>query len=199
MTLRPTCLLFTFCCLLCCAGAARGSVPVIYCTDLFHPHDDPDDHFDLAVMFALPAVDLRAIVLDQGDKQRQHPGSIPVSQLMRITGRQVPVAIGLSHKLQDPTDRAMDESAEFQQGVELILKTLCDAPGPVSIVTVGSVRDVVAAPIANLSCVCQDWATAVLHRRSIRSGVSRVQRESGRQRVRRSDAVGPARLVGAVF
>ena len=29
-------------------------VPVIYCTDLFHPHDDPDDHFDLATLFALP-------------------------------------------------------------------------------------------------------------------------------------------------
>jgi len=30
------------------AAAEAGSQPVVYCTDLFHPHDGPDDHFDLA-------------------------------------------------------------------------------------------------------------------------------------------------------
>ncbi|MCI0408006.1 MAG: hypothetical protein L0191_05475, partial [Acidobacteria bacterium] len=46
-----------------------SSIPVIYTTDLFHPHDDPDDHFDLATIFAMPELDLKGIVLDQGDKQ----------------------------------------------------------------------------------------------------------------------------------
>ncbi|HOY58865.1 MAG TPA: hypothetical protein PK640_12120, partial [Verrucomicrobiota bacterium] len=31
---------------------SRGAQPVLYSTDLFHPHDDPDDHFDLAVLYA---------------------------------------------------------------------------------------------------------------------------------------------------
>ncbi len=37
-----------------------SSIPVIYTTDLFHPHDDPDDHFDLAAIFTMPEVDLNA-------------------------------------------------------------------------------------------------------------------------------------------
>ena len=43
---------------------SAASVPVIYCTDLFHPHDDPDDHFDLATLFALPELEVKAILLD---------------------------------------------------------------------------------------------------------------------------------------
>ena len=41
--------------------------PIIHQTDLFHPHGDPDDHFDLAAVFALAAqgrLDLRGIVID---------------------------------------------------------------------------------------------------------------------------------------
>ena len=29
------------------ATRKAASVPLVYCTDLFHPHDDPDDHLDL--------------------------------------------------------------------------------------------------------------------------------------------------------
>ena len=34
----------------CFVGQAWGAdrVPIIYSTDLFQPHDDPDDHYDLA-------------------------------------------------------------------------------------------------------------------------------------------------------
>ena len=124
---------------------AAAGVPVIYCTDLFHPHDDPDDHFDLASLYALPGLEIKAIVLDQGAKQRQKPGSIPVSQLNRLTGRHVPVALGLAQKLQAPTDAALDQAAEFQAGVTLILNTLRESSNPVMIAAVGSVRDVVAA------------------------------------------------------
>ena len=42
------------------------TVPVIYCTDLFHPHVDPDDHFDLATLYAMPELEIKGIVLDQG-------------------------------------------------------------------------------------------------------------------------------------
>lgn len=79
-------------------------MPVIYCTDLFHPHDDPDDHFDLAALFALPELDVKAIILDQGGKQVAKPGSIPVSQLLQLTSRRVPFETGLAQKLTSPAD-----------------------------------------------------------------------------------------------
>jgi hypothetical protein len=120
-------------------------IPVIYCTDLFHPHDDPDDHFDLATLYAIPELELKAIILDQGRKQLIRPGRIPVSQMNRITGRSVPAAIGLAEKLAGPGDTGLDQPQEFQAGVELLLKTLRETPLPLNIITVGSVRDLAAA------------------------------------------------------
>jgi hypothetical protein len=124
---------------------AAGAVPLLYCTDLFHPHDDPDDHFDLATIYAIPEFDLKGIVLDQGAKQLQRPGRIPVSQLNHLTGREVPVAIGLEAELKSPEDKALDQPQQFQGGVRSILDTLRAAARPVAIATVGSVRDVTAA------------------------------------------------------
>jgi hypothetical protein len=123
----------------------QGSVPIIYCTDLFHPHDDPDDHFDLATILSMSELDIKIIVLDQGEKQLLRPGKIPVSQMNRITGRKVPVAIGLGQKLKTPTDPGLDQKPEFQEGVAAILKALRSSATPVMVTTVGSVRDVVAA------------------------------------------------------
>jgi hypothetical protein len=127
------------------AAEARLCVPVIYCTDLFHPHDDPDDHFDLATLFALPELDIKGIVLDQGRKQLERPGHIPVSQMNRITGRKVPAVIGLAAPLRSPDDKALDQPPEFQEGVTFIVRTLRCSPRPVHIATLGSVRDVVSA------------------------------------------------------
>ena len=124
---------------------AGRSVPVIYCTDLFHPHGDPDDHFDLATLYAMPELDIKGVVLDQGRKQLQQPGRIPVSQMNRIAGRNVPAVIGLADPLKNSGDKALDQPAEFQGGVELILRTLRDSAKPVCIAAAGSVRDVVCA------------------------------------------------------
>ncbi|MBE3069636.1 MAG: hypothetical protein IMZ66_05305, partial [Planctomycetes bacterium] len=46
------------------AGGEAPRVPLIYSTDLYHPHVDLDDHFDLAQVFAMPEFDVKAIVLD---------------------------------------------------------------------------------------------------------------------------------------
>jgi hypothetical protein len=120
-------------------------IPVIYCTDLFHPHDDPDDHFDLATIYAIREFDIKAIILDQGRKQEKKPGRIPVEQLNRLTGRNVPWANGLADPLKTPDDKAGDQDPKYQRGVELILDTLRRSKEPVTIITVGSVRDVAAA------------------------------------------------------
>lgn len=137
------CLALTSLCLL--TLSPQAGQPVLYSTDLFHPHDDPDDHFDLAVLHAIRGIELKGIVLDQGAIQRRQPGRIPVSQLDRLTGRRVPVAVGLPEKLESPEDKALDQDEDGQQGVRLILDTLESSPKPVALVTVGSVRDVVAA------------------------------------------------------
>jgi hypothetical protein len=131
-----------------CEGAALHEsvkVPVIYCTDLFHPHDDPDDHFDLATLYAIPEFEVRGVVLDQGTKQLERPGKIPVSQLNFLSGRHVPTAIGLGAKLKSPTDKALEQESQYQGGVDLMLEQLRRATGRVDIITVGSVRDLVAA------------------------------------------------------
>lgn len=120
-------------------------VPVVYCTDLFHPHDDPDDHFDIAALYALEELDIRGIVLDQGKKQDLRPGQIPVRQLNKLTGKNVPWAIGLSEPLKTPDDAALDQAEKYQSGVNLILDVLESSEGPVTIIAVGSLRDAAAA------------------------------------------------------
>ncbi|MBN2507566.1 MAG: nucleoside hydrolase [Verrucomicrobia bacterium] len=132
-------------CLVAACTAPAAPVPVVYSTDLMHPHVDPDDHFDLACLYAIPEADLRAIILDQGDRQVQHPGFKAVWQLNYLSGRHVPAAIGLRDKLKHPGDPALDQPAEHQNGVHLLLQTLQTARDPVAILFVGSARDVVAA------------------------------------------------------
>ncbi|MCX7598557.1 MAG: nucleoside hydrolase [Armatimonadetes bacterium] len=127
------------------AGQPVGAVPVIYSSDLHHPPNDPDDHFDLATLFALPELDIRAVILDCGRRQLAQPGEIPLRQMMAITGRRVPWAIGLADPLKAPNDDGRDQPAEFQRGLGLILSVLRAADRPVTIITVGSLRDVAAA------------------------------------------------------
>lgn len=126
-------------------ASAETKVPVIYSTDLLHPYDDPDDHFDLATLLALPELDVRAIILDLGERQKERPGWIPLEQMRLVTGRCIPYARGLSAKLASPKDKGLDQPAGDQRGVELILRTLKDAEQPVTIITAGSLRDVCAA------------------------------------------------------
>ena len=121
-----------------------GPVPVVYCTDLYHPHIDADDHIDLATAFALPELDIKAILLDDGALQEKRPGKVPVEQMIQVTGRHVPYAIGLT-ALKSPADTGRDQPAGHQTAVELLLKVLRESARPVTIVTAGSVRDVVAA------------------------------------------------------
>ena len=118
---------------------------MVYSTDLLHPHEDPDDHFDLACMFAMPEVDLRAVILDNLESQADRPGYKPVWQLNYLSGRHVPAVIGLNHKLKSPEDLALDQPAEHQNGVHLLLQTLRDSDEKVAIIFVGSARDTVVA------------------------------------------------------
>lgn len=129
-----------------CRSAAAGPdirVPIIYSTDLFHPPDDPDDDVDLATLFALQELDVRAVILDLGHHQSAKPGEIPLKQMMSLTGRHVSFATGLLQPLKYPSDKALTDPSPA--GVELILKSLRNARDKVMIVMTGSARDVMAA------------------------------------------------------
>jgi len=128
-----------------CALGEGPRRPILYSTDLFHPHADPDDHYDLACLFAIPEFDIKGIILDLGATQAERCGRPAVAQVMHITGRKAPVAVGLSGKLTGREDKALDQPAEFQGGVALILSVLRDSPEKVTLFTTGSCRDVAAA------------------------------------------------------
>jgi len=122
---------------------ANRKHPLIYSSDLFHPHRDPDDHFDLATLFSFPEFDILGIVLDQGGRQEENkPGVIPVEQMMHISGRKVPYAVGLEEPLKTPGDKGLNQGN--QEAVSMILKILVNSSEKVTIFTTGSLRDIAA-------------------------------------------------------
>lgn len=142
--------------------SAQRKVPVIDCTDLYHPHQDVGDNFDIVAAYALPQVDLRAIVLDitQGfrDAHGQHPdpkyrdpvgprdpGFIPVAQLNYIFNRNVPCACSPFTAMKSPNDKMLDVPGFQQAGVELLLSTLESAAAPVDVLSFGSARTIAVA------------------------------------------------------
>ncbi len=127
------------------SAESNRSVPILYTTDLYHPHEDPDDHFDLATLFAMPEFDIRAIVIDRGEGGANRAGIVPLKQMFHITGRKVPYALGLTGNLYSDEDTARGEFMGEQAGVELILNTLRETREPITIFTTGSLRDMAAA------------------------------------------------------
>ncbi len=125
--------------------ASTRRVPIIHSTDLFHPHADPDDHYDLATLFAIDEFDVRGIILDLGATQAERSGRPAVEQMMHLARRTCPVALGLRRPLRTRTDRGDDDPEEFQAGVRLILSVLRASDDKVVLHTAGSCRDVAAA------------------------------------------------------
>ncbi len=123
-------------------------VPMIHGTDLFRPHNDPDDHWDLACVYALACqgrVDLRGILIDYPKPDSHHDPDIrAVAQLNYLTGQAVPVIVGSSCGLDTPGSAAPDIEADLH-GVRALLEMLRRAPVPVVINILGSCRDVALA------------------------------------------------------
>ncbi|MEA1952516.1 MAG: nucleoside hydrolase [Planctomycetota bacterium] len=121
------------------------NVPIIYSTDLYQPHEDPDDHYDLMTLFAIEEFNVLGIVLDHGTKQLHRPGRIPLAQMARLRGRNTPFAIGLKPPFQSLKDDGFAQPKAFQEGVDLIIEALHKSPSKVTVFTVGSLRDIAAA------------------------------------------------------
>lgn len=143
-------------------SATPARIPVINVTDLYHPHQDVGDNVDLITAYALPEIDLKAIVLDCTDSFRppvtgmpdttptwedgpRDPGLIPVWQLNAVFGRNVPCGVGPFRQMTALDDTMADVPPFQQQGVELLLRTLRESPVPVHIVSFGSARPVAVA------------------------------------------------------
>jgi hypothetical protein len=128
----------------------KKNIAMIHATDLCRPHMDPDDHWDLACVFALchrGDVDLKAVLIDFPPAGRHdlNPDVSAVSQMNLITGKAVPVAIGSSVPMRTRNDVQPNATLTDHNGVRMVLDTLKNSTKPVVINTTGSCRDIAIA------------------------------------------------------
>lgn len=114
-------------------------VYTVHETDLFRPHQDPDDHWDLACQFALAYQGLHrllGVMIDYPpDFVKGSPDIQAVQQLNALAGLHTPIGIGAP-------DRAKTAASS---AAALLLDALETAPEPVTVHIVGSCRDVALA------------------------------------------------------
>lgn len=106
----------------------------IHITDIFHPHGDPDDHYDLALAFSLHKAGLlrlQQVVMDYPPPHRVgDPALCAAAQLNAIAGTDVPACVA-----------PRDEATAGRQ----LLTMLRQAPLPVTFTVVGSSESIAAA------------------------------------------------------
>ena len=132
----------------CDSSSVKTGMPVIYSTDLYHPPQDPDDHYDLAMLNCLEELEVKALVFDVATPNRnpEEIGKNALEQMAIISGRKSPPwKTGLLYPLRTPDDQALDQPEEYQGGVRLILSTLEQSKEQVVMFLVGSCRDFVVA------------------------------------------------------
>lgn len=123
------------------SGAENDSppVPTLHVTDLFRPHNDPDDHWDLACQYSLAyqgKVDLRGVMIDHPKPEwPKAPDICAVAQMNWLTGKAVPVTVG--------TPSSPSESEMV--GIRAFHDWMRQSPKPVVIHILGSCRDVALA------------------------------------------------------
>lgn len=127
----------------------KKATPLIHQTDLFHPHADPDDHWDLATVFSLAVsgyLDLRAVLIDYPPSIRHgDPAICAVSQMNHITGLAVPSAVGIPVNAAGYFDDRGCVSPSESSGVGILIDLLRESDEPVAISIAGSCRDIAIA------------------------------------------------------
>jgi hypothetical protein len=123
-------------------------VPTIHASDLFRPHNDPDDHWDLACIYSLAyqnEVDLLGILIDDPQPGRYNdPDVMAVAQLNYLTGEAVPVMVG-SPQWHDSPGSISAELEKDLSGIRSMLEIMRRSPEPVVIHVLGSCRDLAMA------------------------------------------------------
>lgn len=131
--------------------SVRRPIPMIHATDLFRPHNDPDDHWDLACVYALVYqgfIDLKGILIDYPPTQRKadfNPDVLAVAQMNHITGLHVPVSVGSPYPMTSRHDTQPKASASDHGGINMVLDILERSERPVIINVIGSCRDIAIA------------------------------------------------------
>ena len=133
--------------------ASNHFIPtVLHQTELFHPHEDPDDHYDLAVLFALACsgdIDLAGILLDYPVTSR-HAGDsaiISVAQMNRLCGLAVPAVVGTKFKQKTPDDQLVHASKNETAAIRFIHKILRESKTPVRFKCGSSAPDIAVAAL----------------------------------------------------
>ena len=124
-------------------------VPMIHATDLYHFHCDPDDHWDLATIYALGYlgdVDLLGILIDYPTKpDLGDPDVMGVAQMNYYTGQVVPVVVGSPFPMTSRDDIQPNANRFDHQGINWLLETLRKSETPVVINIVGAATNVAIA------------------------------------------------------
>ncbi len=131
--------------------------PLIHMTDLYQPPCDPDDHWDLATVYALAKqgrVRLLGVVLDY-PLQPDPFGFVPlgagepavqaVAQMNYITGLAVPAVLGVSVPFDQVESGKAELSGSDAACVDFVIDQLRQSPDPVAIAVAGSCRNVALA------------------------------------------------------
>jgi hypothetical protein len=125
------------------------TIRLIHETDLFHPHGDPDDHFDLACVYALAYkgdIELSQIVIDYPPAHRMgDPDVIGIGQMNYITGMNVPVAIGTPIRMCSRNDMQPEASVTDHNAINRVLNILRTSSEKVAITVVGACHDIAIA------------------------------------------------------
>ncbi len=137
-------------------GAARAPIPVIHHTDLYHPHNDPDDHWDLASLYGLMArgdIDLKGVVIDHpsngargsGAPAWGDPALCAVGHLNHLSGKSVPVVVGSSRPFEATGEYSRTGLGAEGGALDFLLRALEMSPEPMALTITGSCRDVAIA------------------------------------------------------
>jgi hypothetical protein len=127
--------------------AKKPKVAMVHVTDLFRPFADPDDHWDLACVYALAArgdVELLAVMIDNPPRPEYDPDVQAVAQMNYLTGLSVPVIVGSPRRIA-PADIDRPENRAVLGGMRALIDILRKSPIPVIINILGSSRDVALA------------------------------------------------------
>jgi hypothetical protein len=128
----------------------KKETPVLHVTDLFRPHMDPDDHWDLACVYALACrgdIELKGVLIDHPPRNAggRNPDIAAVAQMNLIAGTYVPVAVGSGVPMKSRDDVQANAPTVHRQGVQMVLDVLRKSSEPVVINILGSSRDVATA------------------------------------------------------
>jgi len=111
---------------------------------------DPDDHWDLACIYALAYrgdIDLKGVLIDYPPQNRKghNPDTMAVAQMNWICGIFAPVAVGSPLPLESRNDIQSYASPTDLRGVQIVSDILRKSTQPVVINILGSSRDVAIA------------------------------------------------------